>query len=208
MAKYDFDISKIKNLVFDVGSILVGYRWEDMFRDHGTDKEKALAIGKGIFDSPNWTKYDAGLITGKELIDAFCESYPEYEEEARWFLGNAIQMRVPRPRVYEHVHRLKEKGYKLYIVSNYSHDLYELHTKDLPFRQMMDGEVVSYMIHCTKPDKGIYEYLLRTYELDAKECLFFDDRLENVEGARDCGLNSVHINDGSEDILLEYLKEL
>lgn len=208
MAKYDFEISKIKNLVFDVGSILIGYRWEDMFRDHGTDKEKALAIGKGIFDSPNWTKYDAGLITGKELIDAFCESYPEYEEEARWFLDNAIQMRVPRPRVYEEVKRLKDKGYKLYVLSNYSHDLYELHTKDLPFRNMMDGEVVSYMIHCTKPDKGIYEYLLSKYELDAKECLFFDDRLENVEGARNCGLNAVHIKDESEEILLEYLKEL
>jgi len=208
MIKFDFDVKEIKNLIFDVGSILIGYRWEDMFEDHGTDKEKALAIGRGIFDNQNWTKYDAGLITGKQLIDAFCDKYPEYEEEARWFLDNAIQMRVPRPRVYEEVKRLKDKGYKLYKLSNYSQDLFELHTGDLPFRKMMDGEVVSYMMHCTKPNRGIYEYLLNTYSRKADECLFFDDRSENVDGAIKCGLNAICIEDQSEDLLLDYLKEL
>ena len=38
MVSFDFDVKKIKNLVFDVGGILLGYRWEDMFKDHGTDR--------------------------------------------------------------------------------------------------------------------------------------------------------------------------
>lgn len=208
MVEFDFDKNKIKNIVFDVGGILVGYRWEEMFNDHGTDSRTAFAIGTGIFDHPNWNKYDAGLITGKQLIDAYCEEHPEYEEEARWFLDNAILMRVLRPKVYEEVKRLKDKGYKLFILSNYSRDLFELHTGDLPFRNWMDGEVVSYMMHCTKPEKGIYEYLLNTHSLNAEECLFFDDRKVNTEGAKACGLNAIHIKDESEELLLEYLKEL
>ena len=71
MSAIEFDISTIKNLVFDVGGILVGYRWIDMFKDHGTDPETALRVGKGFFDSPNWSLYDAGIISTNELVDRF-----------------------------------------------------------------------------------------------------------------------------------------
>jgi len=198
-------IENIKNLVFDVGGVLIGFRWVQMFADHGTDRETALKVGKGLFDNPDWQKLDAGLITVKQLIDNFCEVHPELEEEARWFMGHAIEMRVPRPKVWEEVKRIKEKGYKLYILSNYGQELFELHTGDLPFRPLMDGTVVSYMMNITKPDKGIYEYLLDTQSLKGEECIFFDDRLDNVEAARACGLKAVHIKDESEELLLEWL---
>ena len=207
MQKTEFDISKIKNIVFDVGSILVGYRWIDMFKDHGTDQDIALKVGRGLFDSPNWKLYDAGIISSKELIDRFCDVHPDLEEEARWFIDNAIEMRVKRPRVYEELNRLKDKGYKFYILSNYSHDLFELHTSDLPFRQLMDGELVSYMINAVKPERKIYETLIDRFSLDPKESVFFDDRLENVNGAKEIGINGIHIVDGDEELLLEYLRE-
>jgi len=202
-----FNVKEIKNIVFDVGSILVGYRWMDMFADHGTDPDTALAVGKGLFDSPNWKLYDAGLISSQELIDRFCITYPHLEEEARWFLKNAIQMRVLRPRVYKELERLKGKGYKLYILSNYSHDLFELHTSDLPFRKMMDGELVSYMINEVKPERAIYEELLRRFNLNPKETVFFDDRLENTKGAEALGIIGIHIENESEELLLRYLEK-
>lgn len=205
---FDFDKDNIKNLVFDVGSVLIGYRWRDMFKDHGTDPEIALAVGRGIFDHPNWKLFDSGIISGKELIDSYCDAHPEYAEDARWFIENAIQMRVIRPRVYEELIRLKDKGYKLYILSNYSQELYELHTADLPFRELMDGELVSYMVHALKPDKEIYNILLERFDLVPEESLFFDDRLENVEGAKKLSINALHVKDESEELLLSYLKEL
>ena len=207
MAEIDFEINKIKNIVFDVGGILVGYRWIDMFKDHGTDADTALRVGKGLFDSENWKLYDAGIISSQELIDRFCEAHPDLEEEARWFLNNAIQMRVLRHRVYEEVKRIKEKGYKLFILSNYSRDLFELHTSDLPFRKLMDGELVSYMINAVKPEKKIYETLIDRFDLDPSETVFFDDRLDNIEGAKTCGINGIHIKDEDENLLLSYLSQ-
>lgn len=203
----NFDVDKINNIVFDVGSILIGYRWEDMFSDNGIDPDIALAVGRGLFDSPNWKLFDAGLIGTKELVDRFCEVNPHLEEEARWFIKNAIQMRVLRPKVYDEVSRLKAKGYKLYILSNYSYELYELHTADLPFRKIMDGELVSYMIHELKPDKAIYEELINRFSLNPSETVFFDDRLENVKGAEALGINGIHIENESEELLLEYLRK-
>lgn len=207
MSKLGFDVTKIKNIVFDVGGILVGYRWVDMFKDHGTDKDTALAVGKGLFDSPNWKLYDSGLISSKELIDRFCDENPHLEEEARWFLDNAIQMRVLRPRVYEQVQRLKDKGYKIYILSNYSHDLFELHTGDLPFRNLTDGELVSYMVNKIKPNKEIYEALVEKFSIIPEESVFFDDRLDNVEGSIKSGFNGIHIINEDEELLLEYLAQ-
>lgn len=201
------DTSKIKNIIFDVGGILIGFRWLEMFADHGTDKETAERIGKGFFNNPNWQKMDAGLIMLPELIDDFCERHPDLEEDARWFLGNAVQMRVERPRVWEEVKRLKEKGYKLYILSNYGSELFEQHTGDLPFRALMDGAVVSYQVNYTKPDKAIYEHLLNKYSLNGEESIFFDDMKENVESARRCGINAVHIENQSEEMLIDWLSK-
>lgn len=205
MENFDFEINKIKNLVFDVGGILVGYRWEDMFADHGVDEETALKIGKGFFESDNWSLYDSGIITTKQLLDGFCEQFPELSEEATWFLDNAIQMRVKRPRVYEKLNTLKAKGYKIYILSNYSKDLFEIHTGDLPFRKITDGEMVSYMVGAVKPDRKIYEELINRFELDPVETVFFDDRLDNVEGAKKHGIKGIHIEEQDEDLLISYL---
>lgn len=205
MENFDFEINNIKNLVFDVGGILVGYRWEDMFADHGVDEETALKIGKGFFESDNWSLYDSGIITTKQLLDGFCEQFPELSEEATWFLDNAVQMRVKRPRVYEKLNTLKAKGYKIYILSNYSKDLFELHTGDLPFRKITDGEMVSYMVGAVKPDRKIYEELINRFELDPVETVFFDDRLDNIEGAKKHGIKGIHIEEQDEDLLISYL---
>ena len=39
-----------------------------------------------------------------------------------------------------------------------------------------------------KPDDAIYQLILRRYQLAAGECVFFDDRKVNVEGARRNGI--------------------
>ena len=53
--------------------------------------------------------------------------------------------------------------------------------------------MISYQIHKTKPDPGIYSFLLQKYGLDPLECLFFDDRAENVEAAQKLGITAVQI---------------
>ena len=45
----------------------------------------------------------------------------------------------------------------------------------------IDGLIVSYMVHKAKPDQAIYAAICEKYELNPSECLFFDDRLENVQ---------------------------
>ena len=47
--------------------------------------------------------------------------------------------------------------------------------------------------HLIKPDIRIYQTLLNRYHLKADECLFIDDSLANLEGAKQAGLSVWHI---------------
>lgn len=42
-----------------------------------------------------------------------------------------------------------------------------------------------------KPDVEIYETLLKKYQLTADECVFIDDRMENIEGAEKAGIHGI-----------------
>lgn len=72
--------------------------------------------------------------------------------------------------------------------------------------QEIDGMVVSYQVHITKPDNRIYRHLLDKYDLNPEECIFFDDRVENTEAAKKMGIESVTIT--SKDQLLELLEDI
>ena len=198
----------MKNIIFDVGSVLIGYRWRDMCLEAGWEEEKAEKIGRGFFDSPLWPDFDAGLITMEELIGSVAEMYPELREDARWFITSGKKMVVERPRVWERAINLKRKGFKLYLLSNYSEELFRLHTAGFPFLDFVDGSVISYQIKKIKPDPAIYQHLMQKYRLKPEDCLFFDDKPENTEAARRLGMAAVTVEEGSEELLVRELERL
>lgn len=198
----------MKNIIFDVGNVLIGGRWRDMCREAGWDEEKTEKISRGFFENPLWPDFDAGIVSVDELIESVAEKYPELKEEARWFIVSGKKMVAERPKVWELAEKLKEKGFKLYLLSNYSEELFRLHTDGFPFLDLMDGGVISYQIKKIKPDPAIYQYLMQKYQLKPEECLFFDDRPENTEAARRLGMAAVTVENGSEELLVRELERL
>lgn len=199
-------IKMIKNIIFDVGDVLLGYRWKEMLLEHGIQEERAEVMGQAVFNHPLWKELDLGNVTMEEFMATIGEELPEYKEDLIWFLNHTELMPVMRPKVWEKIPILKERGYKIYILSNYSKDLFKTHTKDTDFLHLVDGKVVSYEIHKIKPDKAIYEYLLQKYQLNATDCIFFDDRKENVEGAINLGIKGIQVI--SEEQLISELEKI
>ena len=198
----------IKNLIFDVGGVLLDYRWKEMLMDYGLDEKNAIRVGTQMFNDPDrtWDVFDLGTRSDNEIADIFCKKYPADEEAIRWFIRHGEYMHVPRPKVWKKVHELKEKGYKIYILSNYPKTLFKKHTEYADFMDDIDGLMVSYMIHEAKPDEKIYKALCDKYDLDRSESIFFDDRAENVAGAVKFGIKAVRIL--SEQVLLDELDKL
>lgn len=196
----------IKNIIFDVGDVLLEYRWKDMLKDYGLPDDEAYKVGNLMFNDNLWHEFDLANMTHDEIVGQYLKNYPEYAEVMQWFMTHGELMHVKREDVWEKVHKLKEKGYGIYILSNYSQELFEKHTKDAPFISLADGIVVSYQIHITKPDEKIYRYLLDKYNLKAEECIFFDDREENTEAARKLGIEAITVT--SREFLLDVLDKL
>ena len=196
----------IKNVIFDVGDVLLEYRWKDMLKDYGLPDDEAYKVGNLMFNDNLWHEFDLANMTRDEIVGQYLKNYPDYAEVMQWFMTHGELMHVKREDVWEKAQKLKEKGYGIYILSNYSQELFEKHTKDAPFISLADGVVVSYQIHITKPDEKIYRYLLDKYNLKAEECIFFDDREENTEAARKLGIEAITVT--SKEFLLDELDKL
>lgn len=188
-------MEKPKNIIFDVGDVLLDYRWQQMLMDYGLDEAEAFRVGRVMFDDPDglWKEYDLAIKTQEEIVEQYCEKYPEDAEVIRWFICHGEYMHVARPAIWKLVHQLKEAGYHLYILSNYPEILFKKHTQYADFLEDMDGMMVSYMIHIGKPERDIYQALCAKYGLNKEECLFFDDRAENVQGAIDFGMRAKRV---------------
>lgn len=199
---------KYKNIVFDVGDVLISYRWQEMLMDYGLSQDEATRVGTMLFEDKDllWSRFDKGEFTEEQLIERYCEKYPKDKDAIRFFIHHGEYMHVPRPKVWEQVHRLKEKGYGIYILSNYSEVLFKKHTRYADFLDDVDGMLVSYMVKLAKPDVKIYEELFERFHIKPEECLFFDDRKENVEAAKNLRMDSIQVL--SKEQLIEELKRL
>ena len=188
-------MKKPKNIIFDVGDVLLDYRWQQMLMDYGLDEAEAYRVGRELFDDPDglWHEYDLAVKSQEEIIQEFEQKHPKDAEVIRWFISHGEYMHVARPAIWKLVHQLKEAGYHLYILSNYPEILFKKHTQYADFMDDMEGMVVSYMLHVGKPERVVYQTLCDRYGLNKEECLFFDDRAENVQGAIDFGMRAKRV---------------
>lgn len=186
-------MSWLKNIVFDMGDVLLEYRWAETLTDIGETKEEAARIAREIVNSRLWPLMDLGILSLRENAEKLSVLYPEDREQIHWFFSHPERLCVTRPEVWEKVYRLKEQGYKIYVLSNYCSELWRVHVEPQPFYDKLDGFLVSCEVHRLKPDEAIYRSLLERFRLDPAACCFLDDREENVRGGMKLGIAGVHV---------------
>lgn len=186
----------IKNIIFDMGRVILDFIWEEFYVNQGLTGEVLEGVALATVKSPLWNEFDRGIMPFEEIVDAMVKNSPEYESEIRKVLRKEYFPKMIRRYSYtdDLLDSLKAAGYKLYILSNFPKETYVDEngnlTKELEYINKTDGQIISYQHQIIKPDIAIYKLLLDTYNLDPKECLFIDDKLENVEGAKAAGINS------------------
>ena len=113
-------MKQYKNIIFDVGQVLFDYRCKDMLvLDYGLGEEEAQRVNNEMFHDELWHELDLWNMHEEEIIDAYEKKYPKDAEAIRWFISHGERMQVARPKVWEGVHRLKEQGYGIYLLSKY-----------------------------------------------------------------------------------------
>lgn len=195
----------IKQIVFDMGGVLVHYspsRFIDLLSAGGEDKALLL---REVFNTVEWFRMDRGTITEEEASAAMKRNLPPRLHEAvdRLMAWWELELR-PMEGMAELLAELKELGYGLYLLSNATVRQPEYFDR-LPGSEYFDGRLVSAFYKLLKPQREIYETLLREFGLRAEECFFVDDSVANVEGAYCVGLSGA-VFDGDVDRLRRALR--
>ena len=105
-------------------------------------------------------------------------------DNASWSIANEV--------IVGCAERLRKQGTKTAILSNMPADLRWQLSENCAWLPRFDQETYSCEIHLTKPDPAIYSHCLKGLRTEPARTLFIDDRLPNVEAARNLGLQTIH----------------
>ncbi|MBO4864434.1 MAG: HAD family phosphatase [Eubacterium sp.] len=183
--------SSIKNVVFDVGDVLASFRVKDYLRELGFDEDLVELLANGMVFTEFWHELDLGTKTQADGIRIFTEKYPQYKDEILLFWEKIDRIVEEYDYSEPLVKAIKDKGYGVYILSNYPIETAELHWPKFKFLPLTDGHIISGYEKITKPDEGIYRLLESRFGIKLTDCLFVDDRLVNVEAAKRYGMKAI-----------------
>ena len=196
-----------KTIIFDMGMVLVDFRWKALIRDLGYSGTEADMIGEAVFESPFWEEFDRGLWDDQKILSSMKEKTPEAAEaiDIIWQPDNFKNVCAPFEYSEQLLQQLHEAGCSIYILSNYGKTLFSLDKKDFSFLKYTDGGVISAKVKQMKPNADIYKTLIQKYDINPADAVFFDDRKENCEAARELGIAAVEVNGLST--ILDGIKE-
>lgn len=201
----------IKNLVFDMGNVLVFYDSLRVVRQFAEDEEQARDVNTSVFVSPEWLMLDMGVISEHEALQRMQGRLRREgeREAARLCLEHWHEYCMwPVPGMEEMITYLKEKGYGLYLCSNASLRMLSCYKDVIPGIGLFDGVLFSAEVKCMKPQREMYGHLFERFGLKPEECFFIDDQPLNIQGARECGMDGYCFADGNVEKLRKMIDGL
>ncbi|MGD9637885.1 MAG: HAD family hydrolase [Alphaproteobacteria bacterium] len=182
----------IKNVVFDFGNVLIAWDVKSLYvKIFNGDEQKASWFLSNIC-TLEWNRQLDEGVTFDDAIAQLLGKWPEYEEEIKAYKTRWHETIVgeisPSVNVLKN---LKNKGYPLYGLTNWSHETIGYAKNRFPFLNLLDGIVVSGEEKVSKPDNEIFEILLKRYQLNPNETLFIDDNGDNIKTADKLGFDTI-----------------
>ncbi len=179
-------------VVFDVGNVLI--RWDPLlvYREMIPDDAKREWFMQNVCTAAWNVEQDRGR-SWEEAVAVLIAAHPEWESQIRAF---DERWHETVPGIIEDsvavLAQLKQRGEKVYAITNFSREKWAECLIRFPFLQSFDGAIVSAHERVIKPDPAIFEILLERYGLSAPDCIFVDDSGRNIEAARGVGMKTVH----------------
>jgi len=186
----------IKNVVFDLGNVLITFRLEAYLRARVPDETARRKILEAVFLSPEWLMLDRGTLSEEEAIRIYHKRCPE----AKAVLGSSLHdlyeglLQLINETI-DLMSDLKNRGYHIYILSNYQEKAFAYITEKYGFPAHADGRVLSYEVKSLKPEPEIFQALFDKYGLIPDETIFIDDSIDNVRTAESLGIKGIQYKD-------------
>lgn len=196
-------MNNIKAIIFDLGGVLLDI-------DYDKTREAFEHLGVNNFHSlysqadanPLFQKLETGNITEDEFYEQVkILADKNVTKQMIMNAWNAMLLNFRKESILE-LKRLKKK-YKIFLLSNtnYIHlqafnKIYQETVADVPFEILFDKVYFSHELGLRKPNVEPFQYVLKENNLIPSETLFIDDSLQNVEGAKNVGMQTIHFKTG------------
>jgi len=179
------------NIVFDLGGVVVAWRPEEIVARAFADPATRAIVNREIIGHPDWLELDRGTLTVDEAVDRAATRTGLTRVDVRSFIEGVPGALVADKEVVALVRRLHAAGHDLYCLSNMPTISMEHLERAYDFWHLFRGKVISSQVGHCKPERAIYEHLLRTYGLDPAGTIFIDDVQANVAAAAAFGMQTI-----------------
>jgi putative hydrolase of the HAD superfamily len=183
----------IKAVVFDYGNVI------SLPQDPKVMDELARRVGveRGKFVSTLWSlrgDYDRGIISAKEYFKTVLNSLAVFMDEKS--IEDIIEIdtnswKNVNTETEALMKEIKAAGYLIGILSNVPLGFLAWAKKNLPVFSLPHIGLYSCEVNLIKPEEAIYRRLLSMLGVEASELVFFDDKAENIAGAKALGMEAI-----------------
>ena len=205
----------IRNVVLDIGGVLVDYHTLDYYMARGYREEQARALKAVTMDSPYWEFFDTGLMPYSWIVGKMKALDPSL---APWIDDSLRDQRgivTRRKESKDWIEMIRAKGYRVLVLSNFSPAALLYCPEALDFLgENLGGTgktgdygviaegILSCHVHTVKPYPAIYAHLLTRYGLIPEETVFVDDTQKNLTGAGRYGIHTI-LDESREQVMDE-----
>ena len=181
----------IKNIVFDIGNVLVEFGWKPYFDKFNLTPEEFERLVNATVKSNVWNEMDRGAVSEEEILNAYIANDPGIEDIIRAIYADFHDMLKQYDYTKDWIKSLQAEGFKVYCLSNMSHKSVRENADALDFIPLTDGTILSCDYNIIKPEKAIYDLLFDKFNLIPSECVFIDDVKRNIDKAKELGMYGI-----------------
>ncbi|MGB6305776.1 MAG: HAD family phosphatase [Acidobacteriaceae bacterium] len=187
---------KIRATFWDCGGVLLTNGWDEHARERVA---KHFGLNFDEFEKrhvPANNLWERGKITVHEYLRETVFYAPRAFSEDEFFSKMREVSRVLYPGMIEFLRELRAQGPRdnsTYMLSNESRELMEYRIPTFGLSGLFDAFLVSAYIALRKPEPAFFQCALDISQRQPDECVFIDDREENLEGARQVGIQGIRM---------------
>jgi len=193
----------IKNLVFDLGNVLIEWNSEKILTSFEPEKERRQLLRQVIFESGVWHQTDKGELSLKEACDeGLAQLDDSYHSAVQNIFYNWYEVVEVYSGLQEQIRLWAEQGYRIYILSTTCEIFYRIEKAGLlPIYPLLSGYILSSEVGVVKPELEIYQKLLKKYGIEPTESVFIDDIQANLDMAAELGFETILAKREGDNVL-------
>jgi 2-haloacid dehalogenase len=200
-------LSSIKAIIFDFGNVLLEWDPRHVYQRYFPNDPDGIERFLNEVNFADWNLQQDKGRTFAEGIAVLSRQFPHYSHLIQAYHDDWIHSVTGAINGTVNIlKRLKQAGYPLYGLSNWSAETFPRARAKYDFFDLFDGIVLSGDVGLVKPDPQIYQIMLRKIGRPAEECLFIDDSLTNIQQAQTMGFITIHFQ--SPEQLENALRDL